>query len=257
MALGGLRETAGIVRSLALYRGRRAHGRGLVRLYRSFVGPGDLVFDVGAHVGDRIAAFRALGTKVVALEPNARLFAVLRLIHGRDRNVTLVNAAAGPATGRASLHINRRNPTVSTLSNGFIADAREAEGWREQTWDAEAEVEVVALEDVAARHGAPAFVKIDVEGFEAEALAGLTHAPPALSFEVTTMARTAGLAALERAAALGFDRFRLSLGESHAFSDPDWMDAEAMRQRITALPMAANSGDVYALSPAFARPLPA
>jgi len=255
-SLATVREAAGIARSLALYRGRRTHARGLVRLYGHFVRPGDLVFDVGAHVGDRIAAFRAVGARVVALEPNGRLFRVLRLLHGRDPMVALVKAAAGPATGRATLRINSRNPTVSTLSQVFVDGARDAEGWREQVWDTSAEVDVVALDDLVAACGAPAFVKIDVEGFEAEALAGLTQPPPALSFEVTAMARAAGLEALGRAVALGFDRFRLSLGESHAFADAHWIDEAAMRRRIETLPDAANSGDVYALRPSFDRPVP-
>lgn len=254
--VGRLREAAGIARSLAVYRARPSHARGLVRLYRGFVRPGDLVFDVGAHVGDRIAAFRALGARVVALEPNGRLFAVLSALHGRDRDVTLVRAAAGPSSGRSVLRINRRNPTVSTLSDGFVAGAREADGWRDQSWDASAEVEVVALGDLAGRLGPPAFVKIDVEGFEAEALSGLAAAPPALSFEITTMARAAGLAALDRAVALGFDRYRLSLGESHVFHHPGWIEADAMRAMLRDLPASANSGDVYALHPAFGRAEP-
>jgi len=252
----GLRETAGIVRSLALYRARRGHLAGLERLYRAFVGPGDVVFDVGAHVGDRIAAFRAIGCRVVALEPNARLHRVLRLLHGRDAGVTLLKAAAGPATGRAVLRINSRNPTVSTLSERFVEGAASAEGWEGQVWDGAAEVDVVALEDVARRHGSPAFVKVDVEGFEAEALCGLLTPPPALSFEITTVARGAGLAALDRAAELGLARYRLSLGESHAFHTPEWVDAASMRRIIEDLPAAANSGDVYALGPDFTRPPP-
>ncbi len=39
------------------------------RLYRQFVRPGDLVFDVGAHVGDRVASFQRIGARVVAVEP--------------------------------------------------------------------------------------------------------------------------------------------------------------------------------------------
>jgi hypothetical protein len=39
------------------------------RLYSRFVRPGDLVFDIGAHVGDRVASFRRLGAHVVAAEP--------------------------------------------------------------------------------------------------------------------------------------------------------------------------------------------
>ena len=43
-----------------------------------FVRPGDLVFDVGAHVGDRIAAFRRLGARVVAVEPQPALVRTLQ-----------------------------------------------------------------------------------------------------------------------------------------------------------------------------------
>ena len=42
-------------------------------LYARFVKAGDLVFDIGSHVGDRIAAFRRLGARVVACEPNPSL----------------------------------------------------------------------------------------------------------------------------------------------------------------------------------------
>jgi len=32
-------------------------------------GRGDRVFDIGAHVGDRVASFRRLGARIVAVEP--------------------------------------------------------------------------------------------------------------------------------------------------------------------------------------------
>ena len=46
-------------------------------LYRRFVGPGDLAFDIGSHVGDRIGAFRRLGARVIALEPQPDCVRVL------------------------------------------------------------------------------------------------------------------------------------------------------------------------------------
>ena len=52
-----------------------------------FVKRGDLVFDIGAHVGDRVAAFRRLGARVVAVEPQPALGAHARLLYGRDRDV--------------------------------------------------------------------------------------------------------------------------------------------------------------------------
>ena len=67
--LGTLRSLPGILRSLRIYYGDRTRAAVMQRLYAEFVHEGDLVFDVGAHVGDRIASFRRLGARVVAVEP--------------------------------------------------------------------------------------------------------------------------------------------------------------------------------------------
>lgn len=241
------RAWAGVARSLRVYRLDRAHARRLRGFYAQFLRPGDLAFDVGAHVGDRIAAFRALGARVVAVEPQRRLFAVLRLLHGRDGNVTLVRAALGPETGEATLRLNLSNPTVATRSADFVAAAASAPGWEDQVWDDAETTPAQTLDALIAAHGAPAFVKIDVEGFEAEVLAGLTTRPTALSFEVVTAARPAALAALARARALGYARFRLSLGETGAWAG-DWTDGPAMERMLRDLPDAANSGDVYCMA---------
>lgn len=243
-----MREVLGIAGSLARYRASGAHHRGLVSLYAGFVGPGDLAIDVGAHVGDRVRAFRALGARVVALEPNPLLARVLRLLHGRDKGVTIVEAAAGAIEGRAVLRLNRANPSVSTLSADFVAQADGAAGWEGQRWDGEADVLVTTLAAIERAHGRAAFVKIDAEGFEPDILAGLGSPPPALSFEITTAARETGRLALARAVERGYRQFRFSEGESHRFGT-GWLDGGAMDAHLAALPVEANSGDVYARTP--------
>jgi FkbM family methyltransferase len=239
-------ELRGILRSVAVYRLRPGHHAGLVRLYRAFVPSGGLVFDIGAHVGDRVRAFRALGARVVAVEPGAAAMRVLRLLHERDPGVVLLAGAIGAEEGEATFNVNSRNPTVSTLSPGFVAGTAGAPGWEGQRWDRTERVRVTTLDRLVAVHGAPDFVKIDIEGHEAEALAGLSpeNAPSALSFEVVAAARAVGLAALARAAGLGYRHFRLSLGESHRF-EGGWRDAEGMRHALERLGDGANSGDVY------------
>src|SRR5262245_50177094 len=104
------------------------------RLYAQFVQRGDLVFDVGAHVGDRIAAFRRLGCRVVASQPNPPLIKTLRLLYRRDRNVTIEPVAVGAAAGEIAMNINVDNPTVSTASQSFVQASRGAPGWDGQVW---------------------------------------------------------------------------------------------------------------------------
>jgi FkbM family methyltransferase len=216
-------------------------------LYARFVRAGDLVLDVGAHVGDRISSFRRLGARVVALEPQPAPMRALRLIHGRDPGVVLVEAAAGPAAGMVELKVNSANPTVSTASDAFVRGADGAAGWEGQAWDRTVAVPCLTLDELIARHGTPVFAKIDVEGFEAAVLAGLSTPLPALSFEFTTIAREVAADCLDRLARLGPYRFDVALGESQALTFGTWIDGPAMAAHLAALPHEANSGDVYAV----------
>lgn len=246
MAARNLRTLYGVTRSLAIYYGDRARRKRMAALYSTFVAPGDLVFDVGAHVGDRIAAFRSLGAHVVAVEPQPALMKTLKLLYGRDRTVSLVGAATGAAAGSATLKLNPANPTVSSASDRFIEAADGAPGWDGQAWRGEMQVPVLTLDALIARHGSPRFVKIDVEGFEAETLRGLATPVPALSFEFTTMFPAGSLEALAECERLGQYRYRASLGESHAFVQTGWVSAQEIRTWLKTLPQEANSGDIYA-----------
>jgi len=237
---------AAIARSVAIYWGDASRRAALDRWYRRFVRPGRLAFDVGAHVGDRTACFRRLGARVVAIEPQPALARFLRRQFGADPGVVLVAQAVGVRPGRVTLHVNDANPTVSTASAAFLRAAEDAPGWEDQRWTRLLAVPATTLAALIARHGAPDFVKIDVEGFEAEVLAGLRRPVAALSFEFTTIQRDVAHAALDRLAALGYRAFNASLGESLRFALPAPVDARVMRAWIAALPVEANSGDVYA-----------
>lgn len=155
------------------------HRRKTRELFRPFVRPGDVVFDVGAHHGSTVEAFLALGARVVAVEPRAEALAVLRERFGSSPRVAIVAAAAGARAGAALLHRSSADQ-VATLSAAF----REAyPGGAGLAWlDAE-EVPVVTLAALAEEHGDPAFCKVDAEGWDGEVLAGLGRLPRALCFE--------------------------------------------------------------------------
>jgi membrane glycosyltransferase len=244
-----LRMAAGVLRSLRIYYLDRRRRAAMVRLYGAFVKSGDLVFDVGAHVGDRVAAFRSLGARVVAVEPQPAILKVLRLLYGRDRAVVIEPQAVGRSAGTVDLELNLANPTVSTASPAFVQAADGAPGWEGQAWTRSVRVPITTLDALIARHGVPTFIKIDVEGFEAEALEGLTRAVPALSFEFTTIARAVAMACIARCSALGYGRFNAAMGESQIFVDPGWRSGEEIAAWLQSLPDTANSGDIYAMRP--------
>jgi FkbM family methyltransferase len=241
------KSLAGVLRSLRMYHGDRAREAAMDRLYACYLGKGDLAFDIGAHVGDRVSSFRRLGCRVVALEPLPLCQRLLRLIHGRDSHVSLIGAAAGSRSGRALLYVNRVNPTVCTLSAAFVRASAGAHGWEGQQWDERIEVPVVTLDQLIATHGLPRFLKIDVEGSEPDVLRGLTYGVPALSFEFTTIRRQAAhdcLALLDR---LGAYRFDVALGESQHLEFGEPVAGKTLAAWLDALPDGANSGDVYAV----------
>ena len=240
-------SAAALARSLRIYHGDRERNQAMDVLYARFLRPGDLAFDIGAHVGDRISSFRRLGARVVAAEPQPGPARVLRLLHGRDPDVTLLPVAVGDRVGEAILHVNSRNPTVSTVSGDFVRAAEGAGGWEEQVWDASVTVACVTLDRMIGDYGCPSFLKIDVEGFEDRVLAGLTAPVPALSFEFTTIARPVAQACLDRLEALGPYRFDLALGETQRLVFDDWVDVRTMAAYLRSLPHDANSGDVYAV----------
>jgi len=218
----------GLVRSLVVYR-RPGRQRALRRFYSELVRPGSLVFDVGAHLGDRTAAFAGLGARVIALEPQPNVARWLRRLVGRRPEVVVLEEAVGARAGTASLAVSSMNPTVSTLSGRWRADMPERnEGFREVRWDDEVEVPVTTLDLLIARYGLPDFCKLDIEGYEAEALAGLSRAVPAISVEFVRGGLDVARACVQRLDEIGAYRFNAVAGEERVFRFDGWRTAEEM-----------------------------
>jgi FkbM family methyltransferase len=204
----------------------------LAALLRNFVKRGDLVFDVGANRGDYTDVLLAIGAKVVSVEPNLVFANRIRACYP----VVVEQAAVGAAPGKSQMHLGI-DPGHSTLSNHWVDRAPTKDRWSGRT----VMVEVVTLADLAARFGQPAFVKIDVEGYEAEVLRGCDQFPPALSFEYQCSA----LSVTDECLAL-LDGYEFNHVPSNAagFVD-DWCSASELRTRLGAYNPAAY-GDVYA-----------
>ena len=215
--------------------------------YRPFVRPGDLCFDVGAHVGDRARCWRRLGAaRVVAVEPQPDFARFLRLLFWRDSGVAVVEQAVGASPGTLALRVSPRTPTVTTGSDTFITETKRVPSFAWVEWSGRLEVPVTTLDALIDAYGEPAFAKIDVEGMEHEVLAGLSRPLRALSFEFVPSSMSSALASLERLEALGRYRFEVSLGEEMRLRLGGWVDAAAMRAWLLARDPQGDSGDVYA-----------
>jgi FkbM family methyltransferase len=212
-------------------------------LYGQFAAPGDLVFDVGAHVGNRTRALAGLGCRVVAVEPQPAMAAALRVVVGRQPAVEIVEAAVSDHVGRASLAVSERTPTVSTLTDDWREARRREQGFQRVDWNTTIDVETTTLDALIARFGMPAFIKLDIEGGEAAALAGLSRPVRTVSFEFLPQALAAVRDCGTRLAALGPYRFNWTPAESHRLASPAWLPLEEVVQRLEA---ATRHGDVYA-----------
>ncbi|WP_250550492.1 FkbM family methyltransferase [Pseudonocardia sp. H11422] len=222
----------------------------MVRFYREFLGPGDVGFDIGAHVGSRVRAWRKLGVRVIAVEPQPDCLRILRLFFGRDQGVTIVPQALGARPGQARLGISTATPTVSSMSSDWIESVTADHSFARVRWDRSIEVNVATLDDLIAVHGLPAFCKIDVEGFEVDVLAGLTRPLRALSFEYLPPAHDAALAALglveQLGAAAGGYLYNYSPIETMRLASDRWLDAADLVQLLERFRPLGRSGDVYA-----------
>jgi FkbM family methyltransferase len=236
----------GLLRSVLIYYGRPFHTRKLARFYSQFVQSGDLCFDIGAHVGNRLAAWHILQARIVALEPQPHCMELLRRWYGRHPNITLVEKAVGAQTGSATLLISERNPTVSTLSRDWIERVRQVDSFANVNWNSRMQVSVTTLDALVSQYGEPAFCKIDVEGYELEVLRGLSRPLSALSFEFVPAVLETTRACIERVSQLGAYKFNWSLGEQHRWQSPQWLEPGEMLNQLERFASQDNSGDIYA-----------
>jgi len=149
--------------------------REVLRLLPDLLHNGDVCIDVGANIGIFSArASRLVGStgSVVAVEPSPRCQVDLALVLGDMENVTVVNAALGPSTDTIELS-GWDNPDHRGLGTAVVGHrAGLQENWFEgQT----IEVPQLRLADLIAEYVGDreiGLLKVDVEGYEPEVLAG-------------------------------------------------------------------------------------
>jgi FkbM family methyltransferase len=218
-----------------------------IKFYGAFVAKDSLVFDIGANRGQHTRYFLALGASVIAVEPIPACAENLRLIYLKSR-VTVVPCAVGAKQSTADLHISSQAP-LSTLSDEWLRNAQNSPRFKNVTWEQTVTVPVITLDSLIEKYGIPDFVKIDVEGFEARVLDGLSQMPRAMCFEFNTEDLGATTACLQKSCFPNTARFNYITGEpSGGPVLPQWVSADEMISVMNARFHATHiQGDVLVL----------
>ncbi len=238
-------ESVGLLRSLLIYYGHPLRHRRLLHLYRPFVQAGDLVFDLGAHVGNHSRAFLAMGANVLAIEPQPLFARFLLRRFTRNPRFTLNRCAIGDAEGYVDLFLSSRTPTVSTATQEWIKEVESTQSFSTVRWDKRLSVQQRTLDSLIEEHGEPAFIKIDVEGGESGVLNGLSRSVHALCFEIVPPGKDNGLRCVDRLNILGNYNFNWSSGELSRLQ-PEWCGLEEIEARIRALQPSDREVNIYA-----------
>jgi FkbM family methyltransferase len=224
-----------------LFDRRRLELRSKMRdLYAPYIRRGDLVFDVGAHMGTYAEVFVELGATVVAIEPNPACCEKLKRM-ARSRDIRVEVCAAGDAPGRMDLHICQENPTISTVAEEWYAAAQQSPLHRSNSWLGTVEVSVVTLDQLAARHGTPVMVKIDAEGFDDRVLQGMSFSPRALSFEFNLEIPDVARRCLSAPVFDNLYEFNYVRGMEMQLACDHWMGMAELQQNLQTL----EGGDLY------------
>ncbi len=125
-----------------------------------------IIYDLGAYVGIYTLFFSKTAKKVVSFEPEPSNFKELEfnVKVNKIKNVKLVNAGIGEKNSVLTFNFNPLYPTRSTFKN--IADKN---GFEKTT------CKIFSLDDFIKKEKTPKpdFIKIDIEGFEFNALKGM------------------------------------------------------------------------------------
>lgn len=139
----------------------------------------DTVVDIGANKGQFALAARrwAPHSRVIAFEPLDGPSAIFRKVFEGDGKVVLHQAAIGPVSAQLTMHVSSREDSSSLLPISV-----EQTAMFPGTGEAATATVTVATLDAFLNFGdivAPALLKLDVQGYEYEALKGcesLLHA---------------------------------------------------------------------------------
>jgi FkbM family methyltransferase len=170
----------------------------------------DLIYDVGAHLGEDSHFYLKLGYRVVAVEANPRLAAKLRnrfAAEMADGRLVLIEKAISQTAGEIDFFINRNLSVWGTASPKWAERNRRAGAPSDVV-----RVKAVPFAEVLREHGVPYYLKVDVEGADmlcVRALFELAERPDYISIESAQRRWQELVAEFDALQGLGYRRFKV------------------------------------------------
>lgn len=213
-----------------------------------FCKPGELVYDIGANMGRKTDVYLACGAHVVCVEPQPKCIRHLHDKYVGNSHVTIVPKGVADHEGTIDFHLCSKAHFIATCSpewtnKGCFAD----HGY---VWDKTVTIGITTLDTIINSYGTPRFCKIDVENFEPEVLAGLSHPIPILSFEYHEEYANNIKKCLTRLEELGYKKFNFALESNTSFFLNEWVSSDQVLTAVLKTPSTRKGwpafGDIYA-----------
>ena len=214
------------------------------RFYADFITSGDMVFDIGANVGNRVNTFCKLGCKVIAVEPQSKC---CNILHKRFANFEVIVENIGLSNEVGELEYYEADESVlTTFSKSYIQKVKNSRHGT-TVWKKSKKVMVSTIENLVLKYGMPKFCKIDVEGYECQVLEGMKQNLPYISFEYQVPELNSELIkCVLLLMQKGNYVFNYSQGESLKLALSSWSNGEAFINIISSsMFIESNWGDIY------------
>lgn len=169
-----------------------------------------LIFDIGYNVGKfALACFEKYGdVRVVAVEANPNLCRV----PNNDRLHIWNRVVSSMDDELVDFYVAPKQTGISTASRAFMSKSRFKLGSKNLKrgagrWSDPIRVKSITLDRLISEYGDPSLIKIDVEGYEAEVIKGLTKQTGDICFEWREEDHEVTLECVGHLLKLGYEKF--------------------------------------------------
>jgi FkbM family methyltransferase len=172
----------------AIWLFRETHQRALERqFYRNLIPKDDLgcIVDVGANGGSKTEIFRALASRVVAVEPDPSSAQLLRNRFRLRPGIVVQESAIAERSGMIPFYVFEPGSAFNTADQGWVSSMMDGSNHMHLRLPQPKRIDVKAktLDELMSEFYPVKYVKIDVEGFEAKVLSTLRHPVLLISME--------------------------------------------------------------------------